>query len=618
MTIEAWFAVGVVFLATAVIASHRVSADVTMLGALTILLLGDAVLGGVLPLTDGLKGFAHPAVVMIGSLFVVAAGLAETGGMMVIAEKLLGQPRTIAGAQLRMMTPVALLSGFMNNTPIVVMYLPIINDWARKLRVSPSKLYMPLSFAALLGGKITMIGTASNVVVMGLYVDFFADRLQSEQGGEAAGWLSNIGVLPFSPQEQFWAIALLGVPTTIAGIVLVVLLSRWLLPERRPASQDVTDSRRYQVEMRVLPNSPIVGKSIEQAGLRHLPGLYLTQIERGDTILHAVGPDTQIEAEDSLAFAGILDSVVDLRKIRGLVPATDQVDKVLGEHHQRTLVEAVVAHSSGLVGKTVRASRFRTRFNAAIIAVHRNGKMVEGKIGDIVLYPGDVLLLDTHYGFVDAHRNSDMFYLVSNVADSRPVMHERSGIALAILVLLIALLTLSSLPPTVAALTCAGLMIMTRCVTADVAHQRINWPILLVIGGALGIGESLKHTGAAVTIAHSLLNFFSDWGPYGLLLVLFLVTMLFAQVITSYGAAVLMFPITMATAESLGVNPEPFVLSLMVAAGSTYLTPVAYQTNLMVYGPGGYRFFDYTRLGAPLVLLIALICLICAPMFFPF
>jgi len=603
MSWEAWYTVGTIALVVGGMATNRISVDTAMIGGLTLLLLGDALGGDILPWTDGIKGFAHPAVIMIAALFVVAAGLQETGAIEMIANRLLGRPRTTVGAQLRLMGPVAIMSAFMNNTPIVAMYLPIINDWAKKLRISPSKLYMPLSFSAILGGKITLIGTASNIIVMGLYLEYLtAADLE----------------LP-TLRAQFWGIAALGVPTTIVGITVIVLLSRWLLPERRAANAVVLDSRRYQVEMIVQPDAPIIGKSIEAAGLRHLPGLYLTHIERGAAVLPAVSPDERLQKDDRLAFAGILESVVDLRKIRGLVPATDQVEKVekvTGEI--RTLVEAVVSHNSPLIGRTVRSSRFRTKYNAAIIAVHRNGEMVHAKIGDIVLQPGDTLLLDTHGGFIGAHRNSDDFYLVSRVEGSRPVRHEHAGIALCVLALLIGLLTLTSIPPVVVALVSAGLMVGTRCITGTIARTSVNWQILLVIGAALGMGEAMAQTGAADEIANTILGMCHGFSPRAMLFVLFILAMLFAQFITNNGAAVLMFPIMTSTAESLGVSVQPFVFMLMVAAGSTYLSPVSYQTNLMVYGAGGYRFFDYARLGLPLTIAVAVVCTIIAPIVFPF
>jgi len=619
MSWEAWYAVGTIVIVILALVSNRVNVDTAMVGGLVLLLVGHAVLPGeILPVADGIKGFAHPAIIMIAALFVVAAGLQETGGMELVARRLLGRPKSVAGAQFRLMAPVAFMSAFMNNTPIVAMYVPIVADWARKLRISPSKLFLPLSFAAILGGKITLIGTASNIVVMEQYVKELPARLAAEAAGEAPLWLSTLGVEPLSSSRQFWGIAGLGVATTIAGIALILVLSKWLLPARRPSEEKPLDSRRYQVELVVRSDSPIIGKSIEEAGLRQLPGLYLTQIERDGAIIHAVAPGEIIRADDVLAFAGILESVVDLRKIRGLVPATDQVEKIDADRRQRTLVEAVVSRNSELVGQSVRVSRFRTRYNAAIIAVHRNGEELRAKIGDIVLQPGDTLLLDTHEGFVGAFRNSDAFYLVSPVEGSRPVHHENAGVALTVLGVVVVLLTLTPIPPVTAALAGAGLMVLTRCVSGSLARSAINWQVVLVIGSAIGMGAALQRTGAADDIVRGMLSVCQGFGPHAMLAVVFALATLFAQLITNNGAAVLMFPIAMATARDLGVRPEPFMFTLMIAAGSTYLSPVSYQTNLLVYGPGGYRFLDFARLGLPLVVVLALVCIVLAPMLYPF
>jgi di/tricarboxylate transporter len=621
MTLEAWFTIGIIALVIAALVTNKISADVAMVGGLTLLMVGDFVLvrlfetGPVVSVPAAIKGFAHPAVLMVGSLFVVAQGLQETAAMEPIARKLLGRPRSVAMAQLRLMAQVAPMSAFMNNTPIVAMYLPMVMDWARKLKISPSKLLMPLSFSAILGGKLTYIGTSTNVVVLAMYVAAWGDAA-------SRGWMEQAGTSPLSTTMQFWGVGLVGLPTAVVGIAFIMVASRWLLPERKPADPIVNDARRYQVEMVVKADSPIVGKTIEAAGLRNLPGLYLNRIERDDRILHAVGPDEVIRAGDRLAFAGILESVVDLRRIRGLEPATDQVEKVEADWRLRTFVEAVVSRTSPLVGRTVKGSRFRTVYNAAIIAVYRDGQPVHRKIGDIVLQPGDTLLLDTHGHFVEAYRNSGDFYLISPVEGSRPVRHERSWLALAILACLVGLLTLTPISPVLATMLCALAMVGTRCVTGTVARTAINWQVLLVIGAALGIGEALTQTGAAHQIAHGLLVAARGVGlgdsPTGMLLVIVLSGALFSQFITPYGAAVLMFPITMATAQDLGVRPEAFVFGLIVAVGSSYMSPVAYQTNLMVYGPGGYTFMDFVRLGTPLTILVAIVATAVAAFVFPF
>lgn len=625
---ETWYTLGVVGLLVAALVSNRVGTDTAMLAALTLVMVA-----GIIEPAKAVAGFADPSVLTIAALFVVACGLSETGATIAIAHRLLGRPKGGISARFRLMVPVAVLSAFMNNTPIVAMYLPIVHDWARKLRLSPSRLYMPLSFAAIMGGACTLIGTSTNIAVNQLYLNYFnahSDHLTSAFGLSA----------PSAP-KQFWWIAVIGGPTAVIGIVFVAIGGKWLLPQRVPPDTGEVERRRYTVEVVVEPGSPIIGKSIEQAGLRHLPGLFLSEIERDGTLLPAVGPEELLKEGDLLIFVGVVDSVADLLKIRGLSPATDQVKKVDTDRHTRALVEAVVSHSSPLVRRTVRESQFRTRYNAAIIAVHRGGERVEGKIGDIVLQPGDTVLLSTHAGFLPAYRNSDHFYLVSSVEGAREVFHERAGLSLAIMALLVVLMAMPSarlfgalnarfgwdLPPAgivplTAAFLCASLMVWTRCCTGTLARRSINWQVLMVIGAAIGVGKAMDASGAAKAIADVIFSAAGGLGPRGLLFVFSLLTAVLCQLVTNKGAAVLMFPIAMALAGQAGpghgLSPEPFVVTLMATAASSFMTPVGFVTNLMVYGPGGYRFTDYLRLGVPLTLLVATLCALLAPMAFPF
>ncbi len=600
MTPDAWLCTATLLVLLCVLGAGVAPLEIAMLAA-----LAAQTLFGILPLTDALAGFAHPALMMIAALFVVAAGLTETGATQAIAQRLLGRPTSVAAAQLRLMGPVAALSAFLNNTPIVAMYLPIVSDWARKIRVSPSKLYLPLSFAAILGGRLTLIGSSSNLVVMGQY-----RRL----------WESSPGVAPLSGAMELWGPATLGLPALVLGGAYLLATSKWLLPERKPAQVSTLDARRYTVQMEVRPDSPVAGRSIEQAGLRHLPGLYLSEIERDGQSLPAPPPTAVLQAGDVLSFAGILESVVDLRKVRGLVPATNQVDKLAAREGDRSLVEAVVSHNSPLAGRTVRESRFRTAYNAAIIAVHRNGEQIHAKVGDIRLRAGDTLLLDTHRGFVDGYRNSDHFYLVSAVEGATHPRHEKAGRAIAIFVAVVALLAFSGQPPALVALLGAIAMVGSGCVTAGVARASVNLQVLVVIASALGLGAALERSGAAEAFAGTILGAAASFGlgSSAMLFVVAVLTAALAQVLTNNGAAALMFPIAIAAAHDLGVRETPFVFVLLMACGLTFLTPIGYPTNLMVYGPGGYRFLDFTRIGAPLALLLAAMAALLAPLVFPF
>ncbi len=597
---RAWFVSVVVVLVMGALAANRVAVDVAMVGGLTLLLLGDAAVGGILSVPDAAAGFANPALILIGSLFVVAAGLERTGGIEKVARVVLGRPKSEAGALARLTVPVALMSAVMNNTPIVAMYLAIVRDWSKRLRISASKLYMPLSFAAILGGKLTLFGTASNMVVLGLY----NSHLDSLRGSERH-------LFELSQLSEFWGIAFLGVPTTLLGLALMVAFSKWLIPARRPVEDESADARRFHVEMRIAESAPIDGKTVQEAGLRHLPGLFLAHIERdGET--RVAGRNVRLQSGDHLAFVGALDSVLDLRKVRGLVPVDTDRDEA-ATAHDTLLVEAVVSGRSSLVGRTVKESNFRAKYNAAIWAAHRHGEQLKGKIGDIKLRAGDTLLLEMRPGGAGALRHDPDFYLASPVSQSEAIRHDRADVALLIMVLMVLTITISPVPAPVAALCGAALMVVTRCIRSAVARTAINWQVLVVIGSALGIGKAMRNTGAAEAMAVTVVAWFHDAPPSVMVFVLFLVTATFAQLITNNGAAVLMFPIYMQVARTFPIHPHALLFTLMVAAGSTFLSPISYQTNLMVYGPGAYRFVDFFRLGGPLTLVLALVCAVVAP-----
>ncbi len=599
MPLAGLLAICVVVTVVVALATNRVAVETAMLAGL----LAQIFIGAVDP-ASALAGFAHPAVVAIGALFVVAAGLFETGASTALASRLLGRPRSVRGAQLRLIIPVTLLSAFINNTPVVAMYLPIVRDWAKRIRVSPSKLLMPLSFSSILGGQLTLIGSASNLIVMGLYVKY----------------LTEAGLAAPSSQLQFWGPALLGLPLAGVGLAYLVCASPGLLPERQPLADEWDSARRYTVQMDVLTDSAAAGATIESAGLRSLPGLFLFEIERGGLVIPAPGPETTLRAGDRLGFTGVLDSVVDLQRIRGLAPTQHHQDEAAVSSADRELVEAVIPASSPLAGKSVRQSRFRTVFNAAVVAVHRSGALIRRKVGDIELQPGDTLLLETPPGFADHYRNSSEFCLVSSVSSFAQPRHDRMWRAVAVAGLLVAGVAFTAWPPVVVCLCAALLMILSGCVSANQAFEAIPLRVLVAVAAALGMGAALAQSGAATALAAALLDFGQavGLGHRAMLLALVLFASAFAQVISKNGAAALVFPVAMATARELGLHPEPFAFCLIVGCGLSFLSPISYQTNLMVYGPGGYRFLDFPKVGLLLTVLLALICVVLCPWIFPF
>jgi di/tricarboxylate transporter len=536
--------------------------------------------------------FGNTGLITVGALFVVVAGLVQTGATTVLTEPLLGRPQTLLSAQLRLLMPVTASSAFLNNTPIVAMFMPVVNDICKRANLSPSKLFLPMAYSATLGGVCTIIGTSTNIIVN--------DKLPEAQ--------------KFGLFDITWV----GLPCAVAGVIYLIVFSRKLLPDRRPPISLSDDPRQYTVGMVVQADGPVVGKTVEQAGLRHLPGLFLVEIERGGDVLAAVGPSVRLQANDHLVFVGIVESVVDLRKMRGLVPATDQVFKLDAPAVQRKLIEAVVSGRCPLVGKSIREGRFRATYNAAVLAVARDGRRVAGKIGDIILETGDTLLLEAHADFVQQQRNSNDFYLVSHVENSAPPRHDRAGIAIAALGGMVLVAALGDGQYTLpAALAAAVVMVAFKCCSTAEARESIDLSVLLTIAGSLGLGKALEMSGAAKAISTSLIGVAgsSEWVQ---LAVIYLLTLVLTELITNNTAAVLMLPLALETVAQLHVSYKPFIIAVMVAASCGFATPFGYQTNLMVYGPGGYKFSDYVRIGVPLDLLMMLVCVLLAPLVFPF
>lgn len=585
---EAWLTATVLLIMLAALIGTRAAPDMVFLAALAALLISN-----VIDPHQAFAGLANPGVLTVAVLYVVVAGIRETGGVQWISQGLLGKPKSLFDAQRRLTLPVAGFSAFLNNTPVVAMLIPAVGDWARKHNLAESKLLLPLSYAAMLGGTCTLIGTSTNLVVNGAL---------NQRLGE--------GLMLF---ELAWV----GIPVLVTGMIFMFATSHWLLPDRRPAVEALDDPREYTVEMLVEPSGPLTGITIEKAGLRSLSGCYLMEIERHGDILPAVSPRERLLGNDRLVFVGVVDSVVELQKIRGLKPATQQVFKLEGKRSERRLVEAVVADTSPVANRTVRDGRFRTRYNAVVIAVARNGERVKGKIGDITLRPGDTLLLEAGEEFAERQRNARDFLLVRSIEGPAIPRHERAWLALAILGGLLISVGLGWLSMLEGALGASALMIVTRCLSVNSARQAIDWSVIVTIAAAFGVGAALDETGLAEWIAHGLLQLAGD-GPWLNLATIYLITALFTALITNNAAAVLMIPIASSVANDLGVSLIPFAVAIMMAASASFATPMSYQTNLMVYGPGGYQFTDYLRAGLPLNVVTAVVALSIIPWIWEF
>lgn len=604
---------GVFGLVIVALFQERIGPEIVMLTGLLVL-----VLFGVLDLETALSGFANTGVIMIGALYVVGAGLQSTGGIEIISRVMLGKP-TLKTGLLRLMAPVSLLSGFMNNTPLVAFFMPVFIQLAKRLRISPSRLLIPLSYAAIMGGVCTLLGTSTNLVTQAILKK------------------NNL------PPMTMFELSVVGVPITIVGLLFLSTIGKRWLPDREDLLDHLEAHRReYTIEMLVTPQCPLTGKTVRQAGLRDLPGLYLYRIERGSKSLSEVDPDTEIFSGDVLSFSGIASTVVDLQKIRGLIPidhlpqaghapipSGPSLDSLEGvavaaepapvERIGRELCEVVVSTTSPLIGQSIRETNFRSRYNASILAVHRSGEKLEQKIGKIVLQAGDTLLIDADDDFIRRWRHSPDFILVSGVEDSAPVAHERSWLSITIfLVVLIGMSLPNFGEPAVIAMLGAVAMIFTGCVRSNEAQRSIQLPIMILVGAALGIGEALKSSGAAQWIAEGLLHTTGASSPWAVLVVIYLLTMLLSELLSNNATAAMMGSLALALATQMNVSPRPFLIAITISASCAFASPIGYQTNLMVLNAGGYKFMDYVKVGVPLDLLCMVIAVTLIPLFWAF
>lgn len=592
MSIDAWLTIGVVIALLIGLMKNSLPPDLLLLGGTAFL----AVIGIITP-EQAFAGFSNAGMLTVAFLFVVVAALRETGVLDYVGHHVLGKVQTERGALIRLSIFVVPMSALLNNTPIVAMFIPVVMDWCRRWQVAPSKLLIPLSFLTILGGTCTVIGTSTNLVVSGLMVDAGMDGL------------------------GFWEIGKVGLPYALVGTLFLVLIGRYLLPERKDLMEQLQETRRdYLVAMRIQLGCRLSGQSVERAGLRQLPGLFLIEIEREGRIIAPVRPDDLLQTHDRLLFTGIVSSIIELERIPGLV-AIDDTEAELSNRtsSERRMVEAVISESSSLNGKRIRDADFRTVYGAAVVAVHRFGERVKQKIGDIELRAGDTLLLQTPPNFLRVHRHdSSDFYLVSQVDQWRPIRRNRGWLAVGLFLVLMMLMTSGIVPIAVSAALVATLMIALGCLSANDARQSIEWQVLITIAASFGVGTGLQNSGAATFLAQAVVDSTAAWGPIAGLIIIYAFGSIITELITNNAAAVLMFPICVETAKLYSADPRPFVIALALAASASFMTPIGYQTNMMVYGPGGYRFVDFMRIGAPLNFILGCIAIVLIPILWPF
>ena len=568
----AWITIATVLTMFTVLLFTKMRADVVFLGAIGILFVT-----GVLNAKEAFSGFSSTSVVVIGVLFVVVAGLTHTGVLQWIVKHLLGQPKSYAKAVVRLMLPVAGLSSFLSNTTVVALFVGIVKMWSKKLGVSPSKLLIPLSYASGMGGVCTLIGTPPNLIISGLYAD---------NTGQAMNVL---------------ATAIPGLFCLFVGVLSVIAMRR-LLPDREAPEAAFESTSDYTVELLVPSDNEHIGQTIAEAGLNDVRGGSLIEIVHFDDVTSPVPDDELIMGGDRLVFAGQIDEILDLKKSHGLVNADHYVFTMSEVDDNRQLRTAYVTFGSSLINTAIGNSSFEKDNNMILVAVARRGKRINESPREVVLQAGDTLLFECP---PNVRMHTERLSSQLQFFDSAEVPNIGRGtiISTTIMIAMVVLSALNVMPLLQCAFIAAMAMLVFRCCNVDQAMKAINWDILMVFAGSVVLGLAIQKTGIAERLAFGILEVCGD-NPIVVMTAICFVGTFITEFISNTAAGAMFFPIMYQAAEKLGYEPYPFLIALMVSVSSSFATPIGSPTHMLVYGPGGYRFSDFMRIGLLMNLII--------------
>ena len=570
--VYAWITIATILIMFSVLLFTKLRADLVFLGAISILFVT-----GVLDAKQAFSGFSSTSVVIIGVLFVVVAGLMHTGVLQWIVKHLLGQPNSYSKAIIRLMLPVAALSSFLSNTTVVALFVGIVKMWSKKLNISPSKLLIPLSYASGMGGVCTLIGTPPNLIISGLYADH-------------TGIAMNV------------------LATTIPGLfclfigVLSIIALRRLLPDRKAPETAFEATSDYTVEFLVPSDNPFIGESIAKAGLSNVRGGNLIEIIHYDEVISPVPDDEPILGGDRLVFAGQIDELLDLKKSHGLVNADHLVFTMKEVETNRQLRTAYVNFGSSLINTSIGNSTFEKDNNMTLVAVARRGIRIKESPREVVLQAGDTLLFECPPRL---NINTDDLSSQLQFFDSEQVANigKKTFISTTIMILMVVLSALNVIPLLQCAFIAAMAMLLFRCCNVDQAMKSINWEILMVFAGSVVLGVAIQNTGIAEKLAFGILDICGS-NPIVVMTAICFVGTFITEFISNTAAGAMFFPIMYEAAEKLGYEPYPFLIALMISVSSSFATPIGSPTHMLVYGPGGYRFSDFMRIGLLMNLII--------------
>ncbi|TPV96052.1 MAG: TRAP transporter large permease subunit [Myxococcales bacterium FL481] len=552
-----------------------------------------ALLLGIVDTPTALAGFSSESVHTVGLLLIVSAAVQRSGAMGLLRRVLFSRASSMLMAQVRVILPSSVLSAFLNNTAVVALLLPVVREWGQQLRFSPSRLLIPLSYASILGGMCTLIGTSTNLVVQGL--------LPPEQAARFG----------------MFDIASVGVPAGLAGLLVIFVVGRRLLPDRSTSDELFADPRTFATELVVEANGRLDGRRLDALGVDE--GLVLNPVEiwRRGVVIAAPRRDEKLQADDHLVFAGPATAALAVHRIAGLIPADDQ-HYGTGEQTGRRFFELIIGARCPLVGSRVGEGSFRKRYGGAVVAVARHGEPVgSGGVRSWIFQVGDIVLVEGPQRLEQSLERSGELVVLAGHGDNGRHNPTLARLALLVVVAMVTSAATGLISTFMAVLLAATACIALRLLRWTQALEAIDARLLLTIAAALGVGRALEHSGAAAALAETLVDL-GQGSPWATLAIVYVTTTIITELVTNNAAAVIMVPFALASAATLGVDPMAMIMAVAIAASASFVTPIGYQTNLMVYGPGGYRFADFLRAGLPVTLVVGATTIALAPLLWPF
>lgn len=564
LNLGAWVTIVTVLSLFLTLLLTKLREDVAFLTVIAVL-----VLTGVLETKEALGAFSSGSVVVIGVLFVVLAGLVHTGVLQWIVRYLLGTPKSYASAVLRLMVPVAGLSSVLSNTTVVALFVGIVKMWGKKLNIAPSKLLIPLSYAAGLGGICTLIGTPPNLIISGLYATDTGEQL------------------------NIFATTIPGLACLAVGILTILALHK-LLPNRRSSDESFEQTTEYTVELLVPADCPLIGQTVEESGLKAVEGGNLIEIVRFDhEVITPVPANEFLIGGDRLVFAGRVDDILHLRKMHGLVNADHPVFTSAELKEKRCLRTAYVMQGCELAGRCISNTTIEHDHHFTLVAVARQGERINKSPRDIELRVGDSLLIECS----PQNKNIEALHgLQFFDSPAIPLIGKKTLLSSLIMLAMIVLSSLDVMPLLNSAMLAAIAMLVFRCCTPNQAMKAIDWNILMIFAGSVAIGTAIQKTGIAEVMANGMMSLCGNHPLVVMTAMCFAATFL-TEFISNTAAGAIFYPIVYHAAVSMGVNPIPFIISLMIAVSCSFATPIGSPTHMLVYGPGGYRFIDFLKIG---------------------